>query len=331
MKILGIETTCDETACSIVENGKKILSNVIHSQMEHVEYGGVVPALASSLHLKEIDKVAHRALKVSGIGIDDIDAVAVSHGPGLSGAISIGVSFANGVSIATGKKVIYVNHVHAHLYATYMSHDRVDLPCIGVVLSGGHSFIVEIKSFSDYRLFGDCIDDAVGEAFDKVAKMLGLNYPGGPEVEKRAMLGEYLYKFSRCKAPQGKYYFSNSGLKTQVMYAIKEAKKNNYFNDKFKNDICRSFQEVLFKDICIKVSSAINESGIKTVLFGGGVVNSKSLRNYLNYNLNKDVRLLYPKTSLSLDNAAMIAGMAYELKDNDSALNKDIETRIPWK
>ena len=324
MLILGIESTCDETACAVVKDGEVILSNIIFSQSEHRKFGGVVPEIASREHVSKISIITRRALEEANVEMESIDKIAVSYGPGLSGSISAGLAFAEGLAFSHNKPLVYVNHIKAHLYAACMGKEVV-FPCLGVILSGAHSCLVLMKSFRDYVMLGEVVDDAVGEAFDKVAKMLELGYPGGVEVEKNASQAVSSIPLTRCKAREGKYYFSNSGLKTQVMYLVKDAKKNNKFNDEFVKTICKSFQDVVIKDIRKKVEMAIDEFGVSSVVFGGGVVNNNALRVELSKHCK--AKLLFPDKNLSIDNGAMIAGFAFVGGEKEV---KDIETRIPW-
>lgn len=327
MLILGIETTCDETACAVVKDGKHILSNVIHSQHEHIKYGGVVPEIASRSHVEKIYDIAKEAIKKANVSINDLDKIAVAYGPGLSGSISVGISFAEGLALSLSKEIVYINHVKAHLYAPFISNDNIKYPCLGILLSGAHSSIVIIHNVNKYELLGEAIDDAVGEAFDKVARMLSLPYPGGPEVEKQASKGRYVYKFTKCVASEGPFYFSNSGLKTQVMYLVKNENKKGDLTGEFIRDVACSFQNTIFKDIENKVKKAMKLTKIKQVVFGGGVTNSMSFREIMSK--IHGIEAFYPGKNLSMDNGAMIAALAFHVNEKQEKLYR-VKIRMPW-
>lgn len=321
MLVLGIESTCDETACSVVKDGNIILSNIILSQIDvHKEFGGVVPSIAMREHCKHMLSVCKLALTDAKVDIQDIDCIAVAHGPGLTNCISIGMSIAEAIAMALSKPLVYVNHIHAHIYAALMLNSIATFPVLGCVISGAHSSFFIINSYLDFELIGETIDDAVGEAFDKVASMLDLGYPGGPIVEKKAHLGNRRFKFKTCKSKLGKLYFSNSGLKTQIMYKLREFDKP--FSDSLVNDICRSFQDTVFEDIVYKTKYAIEATGINKVAFGGGVINNNTLRRILLDNINGE--LFFPPNKLSVDNAAMIAGLGYH-----RYMNKKFDKEMP--
>ncbi|MBA3237636.1 MAG: tRNA (adenosine(37)-N6)-threonylcarbamoyltransferase complex transferase subunit TsaD [Parachlamydiaceae bacterium] len=316
MLTLGIESTCDETACAIVKNGKEILSNVVSSQIDlHAEYGGVVPELACRRHVDVMIPVIKEALKLANVSLQEIDLIAVAHGPGLIGALLIGLNAAKGLSIALEKPFIGVNHIEAHLYAAIMSQDQEpSFPCLGVILSGGHTALVIMHSLDKFTLISQTVDDAIGEAFDKVAKLLGLPYPGGPQIEKLAENGDprkYPFKGGRLKNdPLG---FSFSGLKTAVLYTIK-GQNNRLEGDtpshKEMRDIAASFQSAAFEDLIKKTLLAAHQYGLTEVVFGGGVTNNRYLRTLFT-KLAPSLKLHWPTFELSLDNAAMIAGLGY--------------------
>lgn len=330
MLVLGIESTCDETACSVVKDGKEILSNVVASQIDlHKEYGGVVPELACRRHVDLIISVLEQALKEANVLLSNIDLIAVAHGPGLIGALLIGLNTAKALSIATNIPFIGVNHIEAHLYAAIMSHPHpVEFPCLGVVLSGGHTSLVLIKALGDYELIGQTVDDAIGEAFDKVAKMLSLPYPGGPQIEKIALQGHPLkFPLKAGTVKDQPFNFSFSGLKTAVLYAIQ---KIGYLDDQTKCDIAASFQYAAIKNVITKTLAAAEKYQMKSIIFGGGVTNNQYLRNqfYQATNLN----LIWPATALTLDNAAMIAGLGYQKfiqQGSGDPLTLDPLTRLP--
>lgn len=338
MLVLGIESTCDETACSIVEDGKEILSSVISSQIDlHTEYGGVVPELACRRHVDLLIPVLQEAIEKAEVSLKEIDLIAVAHGPGLIGALLLGLSTAKSLSLALNKPFIGVNHVEAHLYATLMSRNEgIRFPCLGVVLSGGHTAIVRMDEIGQYQLISQTVDDAIGEAFDKVAKILGLPYPGGPQIEKLAKEGNSLaYPFKPGRVKKQPLDFSFSGIKTGVLYAVK-GQNSDYsahhcqLSYSEKVDICASFQHVVFQDIIQKTVLAANESGIDTVVLGGGVTNNRTLRKLFSEN-DSHRTYLWPSEGLSLDNAAMIAGLGYHkylAKGCGDALDLEALTRI---
>jgi len=316
MLVLGIESTCDETACSIVKDGVEILSNVISSQIDlHSEYGGVVPELACRRHVDVLIPVIQEALATAHIHLDAIDLVAVAHGPGLVGALLIGLTSAKALAFSLDKPLIGINHVEAHLYAALMSHpEPVVFPCLGVVLSGGHTTLLLMKNIGEYQLIGETIDDAIGEAFDKVAKTLDLPYPGGPYIEQLALQGNPTrYAFKPGKVKDSPYSFSFSGLKTAVLYAVKGQFPNRELHPSLshsdKCDIAASFQEAAFNAVIKKALLAAEQYQCQTLVFGGGVTNNQCLRKRFAKMTNRT--LLWPSIGLSLDNAAMIAGLGY--------------------
>lgn len=321
MYVLGIESTCDETACAVVQDGKKILSNVVSSQIDlHKEYGGVVPELACRRHVDVMLPVIQEALTLSGVS--QVDLIAVAKGPGLIGALLLGMHAAKGLAMAWNKPLIGVNHIEAHLYASMMEQD-ISFPALGVVISGGHTAIVKITSLGSYELIGQTVDDAIGEAFDKAAKILHLPYPGGPEIELLAKNGDASIHPLKAGNVKGRPLdFSFSGLKTGVLYASK-----NYFKPE---DLAASFQQAALMDIIKKTKLAAAETGCKTVVFGGGVSNNQTLRHL--FATKTSLQCFWPPTGLSLDNAAMIAGLGYHtfLKEGPSPIDLEPMTSISF-
>lgn len=309
MKVLGIESTCDETAASVVKDGHEILSNVISSQIElHKKFGGVVPELASRSHVENMMPVIEEALTTAKVTLKDIDLIAVAKGPGLIGALLVGMNAAKALSLATGIPFIGVNHIEAHLYATLMT-QKAEFPALGVILSGGHTSLVLVEAIGTYKLIGQTVDDAIGEAFDKTAKLIGLPYPGGPEIEKLAKEGNFKrFPFKPGRVKSNPFAFSFSGLKTAALYAWQKEEHN----EQTKRDIAASFQKAAFDDIIQKSTLAATRFGCKTILFGGGVTNSRTLREWFKKAL-PHTNLLFPDYSLTLDNAAMIAGLGTHL------------------
>lgn len=334
-KILGIESTCDETAIAIVEDGKRILSNVTSLQIDiHAPFGGVVPELAARRHVELLRPTFEKALSQANISPKDIEAIAVAHGPGLLGPLLVGMNFAKALSLSWGIPLIGINHIEAHLYSAMMTpefDEHVHLPALGLVLSGGHTSLVEIEKVGSYKLIGQTRDDAIGEAFDKVAKLLGLAYPGGPEVEKKALKGDaakYPFKAPRIKdAPND---FSFSGLKTSVLHAVKEL--NGSIDEGSIRDICASFQRAAFDSIEEKIQSLSQQKRFKSLLFGGGVTMNQELRRRIQ-SLDLKIPEFFPPKDLCLDNAAMIAGLAFhKLSDPLSTLTLDSSpsVRMPF-
>jgi len=338
MLVLGIESTCDETAVAIVKDGREIISNVISSQIDlHREFGGVVPELACRRHVDIMIPVLKETLEKANLELKDIDLIAVARGPGLIGAILIGLNTAKALSFALNKPFIGINHIEAHLYAAIMSHEKPILfPAIGSVLSGGHTVIVLINELGSYQLIGQTVDDAVGEAFDKVAKILNLPYPGGPEIEALALKGnpkKYPFKSGVVKA--NPYNFSFSGLKTAVLYAVRG--QNASVTDtplplELCQDVAASFQRAAFSGIVSKTLQAAKEYGCQEIIFGGGVTNNQLLRKLFN-EASQDVSYVWPAVGLSLDNAAMIAGLGYQkfiAGNKGDSLDLEALTSIPF-
>lgn len=325
MRVLGIESTCDETACAIVEDGQTILGNVVASQMDlHRTYGGVVPELACRRHVDMILPVIKETLEQAKLQLTDIDLIAVARGPGLVGALLIGMNAAKTLAWTLRKPLIGVNHIEAHLYAAIMSAETpVTFPCLGVVLSGGHTAIVQIDALGDYRLIGQTVDDAIGEAFDKVARMLNLPYPGGPEIERLAKSGDarrYPFKGGRVKGQP--LDFSFSGMKTAVLYQLQA-------ETCAPADIAASFQDAAFHDVISKTRKAAEQGACQTVVFGGGVTANRRLRE-LFAEAMPTARLVWPPFALSLDNAAMIAGLGFHTFQRRGPDNLDLDVLTQW-
>ncbi|MDF2576949.1 MAG: gcp [Chlamydiales bacterium] len=340
MLILGIESTCDETAAAVVASGKHILSNVISSQIDlQKEYGGVVPELACRRHIDVIIPVINQALKEANLCLAQIDAIAAAKGPGLLGALLIGLNSAKALALATEKPFLGINHVEAHLYAAIMPIvDQVEFPCLGVVISGGHTAIVKINTIGEYTLIGQTVDDAIGEAFDKVAIMLGLSYPGGPNIERLAKEGfPNRYPFKPGVVKGSPFDFSFSGLKTNVLYTLKGQNSDKQapivLPESEKAHIAASFQHTALSDIVDKAIIAAHQTQCKSIILGGGVSNNFYLRELFATKKGK-FEIYWPPTGLSLDNAAMIAGLAYhhyQKRPYGDSLDLEAMTRIPFK
>jgi N6-L-threonylcarbamoyladenine synthase len=336
--ILGIESSCDETGCAIVENGNKILANVVSSQIDlHNEYGGVVPELACRRHIDILIPVIDEALKKAQVKISDIDGIAVAKGPGLIGALLIGINAAKALAFSLQKPLFGINHIEAHIYAAIMDNtDRVAFPCLGVIVSGGHTALIQIAEIGRYQLLGQTIDDAVGEAFDKVATMLSLPYPGGPQIESLAKGGDcHRFPFKTGQVKERPLDFSFSGLKTSVLYTVKGQNKHKsaplVISEEDKKHVAASFQHTAFMDIINKSILATKSFQCKSIILGGGVTNNQTLRKMFANKLS--IPILWPSLQLTLDNAAMIAGLGYHHYTRSLASDgMDLEamTRIPF-
>src|SRR5690625_3846384 len=312
--ILGIETSCDETAVAIVKNGREVLTNTIASQIDvHEQFGGVVPEVASRKHVEQITIVIEAAIKKANVSWDDIDAIAVTEGPGLVGALLIGISAAKAIAFAKNKPLIAVNHIVGHIYANRIERE-FEFPLLALIVSGGHTELILMKDFESYELIGETLDDAAGEAYDKVARMLELPYPGGPHIDRLAEKGEALIDFPRAWLEQGSYDFSFSGLKSAV---------NNYIHNLNQRDeeinrenIAASFQASVIDVLVEKTYRAALQYDVKQVIVAGGVAANKGLRTALEQKFaGEKQRLLIPPLYLCTDNAAMIAAagaIAYE-------------------
>jgi N6-L-threonylcarbamoyladenine synthase len=312
MFILGIETSCDETALSVLKDNV-ILSDIVSSQYFHELYGGVVPELASRAHLKIIPSLYNEALKKAKIQKSDIDAIAVTEGPGLIGSILVGLNFAKALSYSLNIPLIAVNHIEAHLLSVYLEEEKPNLPYIGLVVSGGHTLLVLVQDIFKYKVLGCTKDDSAGEAYDKVAKMLGLSYPGGPIIDKLAKNGDP--KFHKFPVPcknSNDFSFSFSGLKTSMLYYLKKLKKEkpeiNFTSEPFINNVCASFQESVISVLSDKLIEASKKYNVSNIAVTGGVSANSALRNRLSQEAKKNCLNLYiPNIKYSTDNASMIA------------------------
>ncbi|NJX16330.1 tRNA (adenosine(37)-N6)-threonylcarbamoyltransferase complex transferase subunit TsaD [Tamlana crocina] len=308
--ILGIESSCDDTAASVMHNGK-ILSNVIANQKIHEEYGGVVPELASRAHQQNIVPVVHQALKKANVTKEQLNAIAFTRGPGLMGSLLVGTSFAKSLAYGLDIPLIDVNHMQGHILAHFIDeegYEKPPLPFLAMTISGGHTQIVKVNDYFDMDVIGETIDDAVGEAFDKSGKILGLGYPAGPEIDKRAKLGNpKAFKFTKPKVDG--LNFSFSGLKTAILYFVqKETKANPNFVEENLNDICASIQHTIIGILIDKLKKASKETGIKHIAIGGGVSANSGIRQALKDGEKKFGWTTYvPKFEFTTDNAAMIA------------------------
>jgi N6-L-threonylcarbamoyladenine synthase len=316
MLCLGIESSCDETAVAVVKDGKEILSNIVFSQLEtHKKFGGVVPEVASREHIERIIPVIDQALKKANISLEEIDLIAATKGPGLLGALLIGFNTAKALSLALNIPFIGVNHIEAHLYAALMTQiTPVSFPCLGLILSGGHTSLVLMKDLGSYEEISHTIDDAIGEAFDKTAVIMGLGYPGGPEIEKLAKTGNPLaFNLKAGRVKEKPFHFSFSGLKTAALYALKGTGANKSSPIILKKEqqphLAASFQYAAFKDVINKTLKAADKYKTSTIIFGGGVTQSQTLRDFFSKEKQEEQVLIWPDLELCLDNAAMIAGL----------------------
>jgi N6-L-threonylcarbamoyladenine synthase len=307
VKVLGIETSCDETAVAVVEDGR-VLSNLIASQVDlHGRFGGVVPELASRAHVEALNPLMDEALERAGCRFADLDGVAVTVGPGLVGALLVGIAAAKAVALATGAPLIGVNHLEGHLYANFLEHQGPLLPAVCLVVSGGHTLLVHLPEEHRYRVLGQTVDDAAGEAFDKIARFLGLGFPGGPALDRLAREGDpAAIAFPRAMADSGDYDFSLSGLKTAVLRHVKRERAAGREGN--PADVAASFQEAIVDVQVSKTMAAVAETGVATVLLGGGVVANTRLRERMAAaGAERGVAVRYPSMPLCTDNGAMIA------------------------
>ncbi|HSE29083.1 MAG TPA: tRNA (adenosine(37)-N6)-threonylcarbamoyltransferase complex transferase subunit TsaD [Candidatus Saccharimonadales bacterium] len=320
MTILGIESSCDETAAAVVKDGSILLSNIVQSQIDiHKMYGGVVPEVAARSHIEVILPVIDQALSAAKTTWDDIDAIAVTYAPGLIGSLLIGSLAARTLALLKNKPLYAIHHVEAHVYANFLVNPQPKLPTLALIVSGGHSQLVLFNDHKDYKLLGQTQDDAVGEAFDKVAKIIGLPYPGGPSIAKAAELGNALaYKLPKARL-SGKYDFSFSGLKTATLRLVQQmcgvdhnfpsSQLAGLLNDSQRNDIAASFQRAAVETLVDKTLLAFKDYSPASVVIAGGVASSAALRKELSDRL--PIEINYPAPNLCTDNAAMIATLAF--------------------
>ncbi len=328
--ILAIESSCDETAAAVIKGGREILSSeIMSSSAEHIKFGGVVPEIASRAHTVAISLVVEKAIESAGITLKDLDAIAVTYGAGLLGAPLVGVSYAKTLAYSLGIPLVPVSHIRGHLSASYLENKELKPPFISLLASGGHTAIIHVKSYTEYQILGSTLDDAVGEAFDKVARVLGLSYPGGPNVERLAREGENNVKLPKMLKGEGGYNFSYSGLKTAVInYTHGKEQKGEEYK---KADVASSFQSSAVDILVQKAVEASEEYGIKTITAGGGVVANGYLREGLEKAcLKKGIKLVLPPKWLCTDNAAMIGAEGYiqYLKGNFADLDLNAKARV---
>ena len=310
--ILAIESSCDETSAAVVVNGIDVLSNIIASQIDtHKKFGGVVTEVASRMHIEVINSVVSEALKVANKTLDDIDAIAVTYGPGLVGALLVGLQYAKGLAYSLKKPLIGVNHIEGHISANFIEHKDLKPPFVCLVVSGGHTFIVHVKDYGNYEIIGETRDDAAGEAYDKVARSLGLGYPGGPKIDKLSKEGnEDAIKFPRANFHDNTLDFSFSGVKSAVLnYLNKMEMKNEKIN---KADVAASFQKAVVGVLTDNVIKTCKIKKIDKIAIAGGVASNSALRESLiKEGKKRNINVLFPSPILCTDNAAMIGSAAY--------------------
>ena len=330
MNVLGIESSCDETAAAIVQDGKKILSNVVATQIPfHEIYKGVVPEIASRKHIEWILPVVRQAVCEAGIKLEDVDAIAATNRPGLMGSLLVGLTFGKTLAWSLEKPFIAVNHMLGHLYAAHLEND-IDYPYLGLLVSGGHSIICKVNGFDDLEVLGTTVDDSVGEAFDKVAKFYDLGYPGGVVIDNLAKKGDFnaaAFPIPKLDLGEHRYDVSFSGLKTAVIHQCDLFWKEGFEHS--TENMCAAFQETACRTLTSRLFRAVEDTGLKTVVAGGGVAANSRLRAILAE--RSDIHCIFPPLKLCGDNGAMIAGVAYHflMRGERSGLATTASARIP--
>jgi N6-L-threonylcarbamoyladenine synthase len=311
MKVLGIETSCDETSVAVVQDGPEILSNIIYSQTIHQKFGGVVPELAGREHIKRVVPIINQALDKASLSLDDIDGYGATFGPGLVGALLVGLTMAKSLAYCRSKPFFAVNHLEGHIVANLLAHPDLGEDFLTLLVSGGHTMLIDVNDIGNYTVLGKTLDDAAGEAFDKVAKLLGLGYPGGIAIDRLARQGDPTYiHFPRAVSGRDNLNFSYSGLKTAVALHVQKLSTDQI--KKSVADIAASFQEAAIDVLCRKSILALKKTGKKTLALSGGVAANSRLRRKLEDECQKmNIKLVYPPPLLCTDNAAMIAGTAH--------------------
>lgn len=310
--ILAIESSCDETAAAVVKNGREVLSNVINTQIAiHTEYGGVVPEIASRKHIENINPVIRKALEDAGVTLDDIDAIGVTYGPGLVGALLVGVAEAKAIAFAKNKPLVGVHHIEGHISANYVENKELEPPFVALVVSGGHTHLVKVNDYGEYEIVGRTRDDAAGEAFDKVARAIGLGYPGGPKIDKLAKEGNPdAIEFPRAHVDDAPYDFSFSGIKSAVLNYINSA--NMQGKEINHADVAASFQKAVVDALVSRAVRLAKECGMDKLAIAGGVASNSALRAAVQEECAKNnIKFYSPSPVLCTDNAAMIGAAAY--------------------
>ena len=309
---LAIETSCDETSCAVLKGGRKVLSNIISSQIEiHRKFGGVVPEVASRKHIESINLIIQQALDEAKITFDDIDLIGVTRGPGLVGALLVGISSAKAIAYALNKPIIGVNHIEGHVCANFIDHKELEPPFTSLIVSGGHTYLAQARDYTEYELVGRTRDDAAGEAFDKVARSLGLSYPGGPLIDKLSKEGNpNAIDFPRVYLEPNSYDFSFSGLKTAVLNYLNQTKQKG--QEIVVKDVAASFQQAVIEVLVEKAIRLAKERRSSKIVMAGGVAANEGLRNMMEQRgKEENIKILYPSRVLCTDNAAMIGSAAY--------------------
>ena len=329
--ILAIETSCDETSAAVVRNGREVLSNIISTQIDlHTKYGGVVPEIASRMHVEKINPVIKEALAESQMTLDDIDAIGVTYGPGLVGALLVGVVAAKSIAFATNKPLVGVHHIEGHIAANYIAHKELEPPFLCLVVSGGHTHLVHVLDYTNYEIMGRTRDDAAGEAYDKVARSIGLPYPGGPKIDALAKEGNKdAIIFPRAMLDGG-YDFSFSGVKSSVLNYVNSCKMKN--EPLCVPDIAASFQSSVVDVLVSKTIALAKEKGIKKIALAGGVAANEGLRTAMGEKcMENNLTLYYPNMRLCTDNAAMIGAAAYHefLSGRRAGMNLNAVPNLP--
>ena len=310
--ILAIESSCDETAAAVVKNGREVLSNVINTQIAiHTEYGGVVPEIASRKHIENINPVIRKALEDAGVTLDDIDAIGVTYGPGLVGALLVGVAEAKAIAFAKNKPLVGVHHIEGHISANYVENKELEPPFVALVVSGGHTHLVKVNDYGEYEIVGRTRDDAAGEAFDKVARAIGLGYPGGPKIDKLAKEGNPdAIEFPRAHVDDAPYDFSFSGIQSAVLNYINSATMQG--KEITRADVAASFQKAVVDALVSRAVRLAKECGMDKLAIAGGVASNSALRAAIQEECTKNNISFYsPSPVLCTDNAAMIGAAAY--------------------
>lgn len=335
--ILGIESSCDETSVSVVKNGRDVLSNVISSQIDiHKLYGGVVPEIASRKHIENIDIIYKESLKQAKLSIEDICAIAVTYGPGLVGSLLVGLSFAKGLSISSKIPFIGINHIEGHIASNYISNSDLEPPFISLIVSGGHTNLVKVESYNRFKIYGKTHDDACGEAYDKIARVLGFEYPGGPKLEKAALNGTHnKFSFPRGEVRGSIYDFTYSGLKSHVINVIHNIKQKN--NESIDNqtisDISLEFQNSIIDSLVNRTISLSKELNIDKVAICGGVSANTAIKTALKNECDKNnIKFYFPENIYCTDNAAMIASAGYYefINGKRSKLNLNADANLEF-
>ncbi len=333
MKLLAFESSCDETSCAVIQDGRTVLSDVISSQVPiHKKFGGVVPEIASRHHIEDVLPVAEEALEQAGCTWDDMDAIAVTQGPGLVGALLVGVAAAKAAAWALGKPLIAVNHMEGHIFANLLQYKDLEPPFLSLVVSGGHTMLVVVKDYNTFELLGQTRDDAAGEAFDKIARVMGYPYPGGPHIDRLAQEGNpEAIHFPMAMAKEHNFDFSFSGLKSAVINYLNTAKMKN--ETVSHEDVAASFQKAVVDVLITKTMAAVDKTGLKTICLAGGVAANSGLRKALEAACEKrGLRMCRPDPILCTDNGAMIGCRAYYMAQNGeyAPMTLNADPRLPF-